>query len=51
MRMLGRIDSIAISNPWLKQLTKNVSYVVVELLNYLMVEADNILLLFAPREQ
>jgi hypothetical protein len=32
--MLGIINSIAIFNPWLKPLTKNVSYVVVELLNY-----------------
>jgi hypothetical protein len=32
--MLGRIYSIAIFNQWLKPLTKNVSYVVVGLLNY-----------------
>ena len=30
--MFSRVDSIAIFNPWLKPLTKNVSNVVVELL-------------------
>ena len=43
--MLGRIVSIAISNPWLKPLTKNVSYVVVELLNYSL----EVYLLLMPR--
>jgi hypothetical protein len=32
--MLVGIDSTAISNPWPKLLKKNVSYVVVGLLNY-----------------
>jgi hypothetical protein len=49
--MFGRIVSTAISNPWLKPLTRNVSNVVVELLNYLMVETDNFLLLLVTREQ
>ena len=49
--MLGRIVSTAISNPWLKPLTKNVSNVVVGLLNCLRVEtADILLLLLLPRE-
>ena len=34
--MLGRINSIAIFHLWLKPLTKNVSNVVVELLNEML---------------
>ena len=36
--MLARNNLIAIFNPWLKPLTRNVSYIVVELLNYSPVE-------------
>ena len=34
--MLGRINSIAIFNPWLKPLIKNVSNIAVKLLNEML---------------